>query len=346
MYMHEQEDEVQQQSRQWYVMTHLKPQWIEVMLRRECEQDPFEFFIPFLYMRPDAADDIRTIFHHFVFIQASEQRLRALLGSEWNTTARLHLRHYSDRSGRHIVITDEEYRQLRATFLNQQLKVFFGLPVEHVGEMAVGDRVTLLVDGWRGRRGKIERIRLKKGCVSMVVAVDILGHTKSVNFEDLHDGDVVFADHDTQQLLSGNLISNMEGPVATMLGHHFEKNAAEKRRRDFSRLNRFLSYANILIDDEADRQRFLSLMLMCATMLGEKALCERFAAQLKEWLDQPSSQGATDVQAYMQLALFVYTHNPVYRDAAKAYRKAHPGCQPILGTFINKLRDIPTVKPV
>ena len=147
-------------------------------------------------MRPDSTDEIREIFHHFVFIRASQERLRAMVESEWNTRSRLHLRYYRDRSGKNITISDEEYQQLRSTILNRQLKIFFGKPVEPVGQMAVGDRVTLLIDDWHGKQGKIERIRLKKGRVSMTVAVDILGHTKSVNFEDLHDGDVIFSDHD------------------------------------------------------------------------------------------------------------------------------------------------------
>ena len=47
----------------------------------------------------------------------------------------------------------------------------------------------------------------------------------------------------------------------------------------------------------------------------------------------------------MMLALFVSTRDPRLRDAVKAYRKNHPDCPQILGTFINKVRDIPTVKP-
>lgn len=355
--MHEQKNSIRRTEEHWNVMTHHKPQWIDAMLYKEnrgelsatdeegdeSATEPFEFFVPFLFMRPDAADEIRSIFHNFVFVKASQERLRAIVESEWNKSANMRLRYYRDRSGKNITITDEEFQQLRATFLNRQLKVFFGMPVDTIGEMAVGDRVTLLIDGWKGKQGKIERIRLKNGLVSMTVAVDILGHTKSVNFEDLHDGDVIFADHDTEQLLTGNLISNMERPIATMLGHYFRKNNADVKRRDFPRLNRYLSYANIQVDDENEQKRFVSLMLLCATMLGETALCDRYAAQLIEWLsDEKEVDNVAD--ACMLIALFVYTRHPAYRDAAKAFRKAHSDCPSILGTFINKVRDIPAKK--
>lgn len=344
--------------RKWFVMLHLNPQWIETMLLREKNGEfaagrhrrqaaSFDFFVPFQLMRPDTTDEVRNLFHHFVFIHATEECLRAILSSDWNTMSRLHLRHYRDKGGAPITVSDEELQQLKATLINRQLKVFFGRPIEDIGEMAVGDTVTLLLDGWHGRQGKIERVKLKKGRVAMVVAVDILGHTKSVNFEDLHDGDVIFADHDTEQLLTGNLISNIEGPIATMLGHYFRKDNAEVMRRDYPRLNRFLSYANIQIDDEDDRRRFTALMLLVATMLGEKELCRHYARLLRQWLPpsalRPAPSALTD--AYLLIALFVHTHNPAYRDAAKAYRNTHPDCPPVLRTFINKVRDIPSVKP-
>ena len=79
--MHEQTDSINEQDRRWYVMVHLKPNWIETMLHRENRGEltpvnqepltgnrlePFEFFVPFLFMRPDAGDEVRNIFHNFV----------------------------------------------------------------------------------------------------------------------------------------------------------------------------------------------------------------------------------------------------------------------------------------
>ena len=137
--MHEQTDNNPASSRQWHVMRHLSPQQIETMLHRERRGDlqpgaePFDYFVPYLYMRPDSTDEVRELFHHFVFISASPERLRSIVASEWNVRARLHLRYYRDRSGNAITISEEEYRQLRATILNRQLKVFFGKPVEPLG---------------------------------------------------------------------------------------------------------------------------------------------------------------------------------------------------------------------
>ena len=55
--------------------------------------------------------------------------------------------------------------------------------------------------------------------------------------------------------------------------------------------------------------------------------------------------GQCSTEAYLCLALFIATRDPRLRDAVKAYRKSHPDCPQIIGTFINKVRNIPTVKP-
>ena len=354
----------------WYVMLHLNPQWIETMLHRESrgelqdqEQlsaapplEPFEFFVPFQFMRPDTSDDVRALFHSFVFIKASEERLRQILASEWNTRSRLRLYFYRDRSGQAIMVSDTELQQLKATLLNRQLKVFFGLPIDPVGQMAVGDAVTLLIPEWRGREGRIERITLHKGRVSMVVGINILGFTKSIHFEDLHDGDVIFSDHDTEQLMSGNLIANIEDQLVTILGHWFVNPTEEKKRRDYPRLNRLLALAGIKIDDDDDRRRFTALMLMCAVLLDERPAITRLQSQVESTLLPPPSSllpppsslhpPQSPIEAIESLSLFLATRNPQYRNAVKAYRKAHPDCPPIIGRLFNQLRNAPTKRPV
>lgn len=362
----------------WYVMLHRNPQWIETMLDKEQkgellnplqqslgqQPEPFEFYVPYLYMRPDASDEIRRIFHHFVFIRASERRIQELVSSDWNSLTRLRLVHYRSRAGSQITISDLEYQQLHDIMYNSQLKVFFGVPTASVREMEVGSKVMLRIKNWENHPGIIERIRLRKDGVSIRVSFNFLGRTKSVTFDDLHDGDISYADDNTEQLISGDLIRNFEQEVAIVLGHWFEKSSAEKKLQYVIRLRRLYTYADIQIDEDDDRRRFTSLMLICATLLMQNEACQHYCTQLLQWLSlgNTSDFSAPDAQsvafddadriasmtftdAYMMLALFVCTRNPHLRDAVKAYRKQHPDCPDIIGTFINKVRDIRTTKP-
>ena len=79
-----------------------------------------------------------------------------------------------------------------------------------------------------------------------------------------------------------------------------------------------------------------------ANQIGDRAFA--FCYKLKD-VFIPQFRPMTFTDAYMMLALFVNTRNPHLRDAVKAYRKQHPDCPEIIGTFINKVRDIRTIKP-
>ena len=382
--------------KRWYVMNHHKPQSIETMLDKESkgefrtreqidanyQPEPFEYYVPYLYMRPDASDGLRSVFHNFVFISASEKRIREIVSSEWNTKTRYRLYHYCNRAGEEIMISDKEYQQLKDLIYNSQLKVFFGVPVTPLREMKVGNKVLLQIKNWENHPGIIERIKLKKDRVCIRVSFNFLGQTKSVSFDDLHDGDVTFADKVTEQLITGDLIRNFENEVSILLGHCFSNRSAEKAHQDNARLRRLYSYADIQIEDGDDRKRFTALMLICATLLKETDAIERYTTQLQQWLYgkdvnreskflTPNVQcsmvngqrsmsngqrsmvngqwsmvnGQWSTEAYLCLALFIATRDPRLRDAVKAYRKSHPDCPQIIGTFINKVRNIPTVKP-
>ena len=378
VYMSAQEEEHKSLETRWYVMLHRNPQWIETMLEKEqkgellnplqqslgLQPEPFEYYVPYLYMRPDVSDEIRRIFHHFVFVRASEKRIQELVASDWNTLTRQRLVHYRSKSGSQITISDQELQQLRDIIYNSQLKIFFGVPTAAVREMAVGSRVLLRIKNWENHPGVIERIRLRKDGVSIRVSFNILGRTKSVTFDDLHDGDITYADDNTQRLISGNLIRNFEHEVALVLGHWFGKISAEKKLQYAIRLRRLYAYSDIQIDEDDDLRQFTSLMLICATLLSQTEASEQYRTQLWQWLihrnatdlntsgsqivayDDPDRIATmTYTDAYMMLALFVSTRNPHLRDAVKVYRKQHPDCPEILGTLINKVRDIRTTKP-
>jgi hypothetical protein len=351
----------------WYVMIHLSPQWIDTMLDRECRGElsrvggrasdpllePFSYYVPYLDIQADKSLDARDDFRNFVFLRGSEQRVRQIVSSEWNTKSRLHLYHYRNKQGEAIKVSDKDLNRLRSIFRQHYLRCFFGVPVQPLQGFSKGSKVRIRLPYWEEKEGEIRRIHLRDGSkrASMRVAFTIEGLEREVTFPDLHEGDVEFCDLQTEQLLSGKVIENFEHEVAILLGHRFavdkklsgaarEAYLTEKKREDTPKLRRLLSFADIDIDDSDDRQRFAALMLMCAALLQDTAAVSRYRSQVEQYLKADGVGAYT--QAYLTIALFVATRDPNLRTAVKAYRAAHPDCPAILTRFYNKVRDLRT----
>ena len=77
----------------------------------------------------------------------------------------------------------------------------------------------------------------------------------------------------------------------------------------------------------AMRRHFLALMLICAQLLKdceEKAILQKQVEnELTEIGRLRESKAATDTRAYLHIAMFIATKNPVYRELAKTYVREH-----------------------
>lgn len=355
----------------WYVMTHPNPAQVEWMLQRENLgefrgndapiPEPLEYFIPFQFLlrAPTKAEPttvtedyvdrvvhdlqavedngVREALHSYVFIHADENRIAKLLESEWNRSGRLHLHHYRTISGEPLRVMDDEMHRFMETLRNRQLRYYLGQPIDVMG---VGDTVTLHIAPWEGRKATITRLELRGGRSKLTVTIDILGNLTRVTFPDVHEGDITFDDESLERLISGNLLRNFEREVLGILARRFSRKPNEDdRRRDNSRLTRLFGYNGIIINDIDEQRRFTALMLICATLLGEKEAKKQYVAQLEEWLND-RKEPATDTEAYLMLALFVALRKPALREAIKTYRNSHDDCPEIICQMFAKVKRI------
>ena len=271
--MSQQINDTEKDTSSWYVMCHLKPQQIETMLQKDsagllCKQgdtplQPYRFYVPFLYMpllptddkrqstdkHDDLQDDVNALrndLHDFVFIQASEERIRQIVDSEWNRNARLRLYHYRDTNRQEVKISDEEVRQLMETIQKRHLHFYIDQPL---ADFAADDRVILQMEPWRGKRGVVKKVAIKKGQLCMTISMNILGRTKSINFTDVRVGDVIFEDAERGRILSSDPISNYEEEIIDILSHRFARYEPDDvAELDRQRLKRLLTYNHIYVD--------------------------------------------------------------------------------------------------
>lgn len=343
----------------WYVMCHLSPKQIDVLLRKESDGEfgkageivaPFKFYIPFLYMpitessnSSEYTEELRSDFHRFVFIQASGSRIDEIVSSDWNTKARLHLYYYRDHEGKNIMVSDSEIRRLMSTFKDQTLKFFIGQPID---EFAAGDRVILNIASWAGQKGVIKDIRLKKGKLTMTISMNIFNQAKSINFTDLKTGDITFEDPSKEKLFRDNPIDRFEEEVIDLLSHKVGNTVSKEIvKADVTRLKRLSTFDKIYMEaDDVDYARFLSLKLISTVLRQNKKKEESLRKEVEKHLAGKELPTTPD-EAYLMTALFVATKFAKYRNAVKSYRTTHPDCPDILRRYHSIVKNL-KAKPV
>lgn len=351
----------------WYVMWHLSPQQIETLLQKdsaglfrkpdEPSLPPYRFYVPFQYMpvfhteQKDAVTDrhykaeddrnaLRNDLHSFVFIQASEERLQAILSSGWNTKARLRLNYYRDTNHKEVKVSDTEMRQLITAIQDRHLQFYIDQPLD---DFAAGDRVVMQMDPWSGKRGVVKKVAIKHGQLCMTISMNILGRTKSINFTDIHVGDVLFEDPEQGRMLSDNPITNYEEEIVDLLSHRFGRHYTDEvAELDQQRLKRLATYDRIFVDDADEHARFVALKLICSYLRGDKTRRERYTNEVRSLLQSSSllgEQGARD--SYLMVALFIVTREAHWRTAVKEYRKNHPDDWPaILNRYFSIIKNL------
>ena len=360
----------------WYVMIHLSPNQIETMLQKDCDGKfrgdnerplaPFRFFVPFQhipvlpteqepetdrhYRAQDDRNALRSDLHNFVFIQAPEDRVRAIVGSDWNSKARLHLRYYRDTNHNIVTISDEEMQQLIATIQSRHLQFYIDQPLD---DFAAGDKVVLKMEPWEGKHGVVKKVAIKHGQLCMTISMNILGRTKSINFTDVRVGDVLFEDAERGRMLSDNPITNYEEEIIDLLSHRFGKRYNEEMAEgDRQRLRRLSTYDRIYVDDADEHARFVALKLLCAYLLQNVKKRDLYQQQALDLLTStldphPSSlspQPSSFVAAYLMTALFVTTRQARWRDAVKEYRNSHPDCPDVLRRYHAIIKELKAKK--
>lgn len=367
----------EQTAQAWYVMRHLNPAWIESMLQKDCsgrllrqgEQPlpPYRFFIPYQNMprvitgrthadrladdrRYDPVGDVdrlRGDLRSYVFIQAPQSRVEALVKSDWNRSSSVRLYFFRDTDGSMVTLPDADMHRLIKTLQDRQLRFYLDQPID---DFAVGDRVVLQMEPWTGKTAEVRKIVFKHDRVKLTVSLNIFGRTKSITFPDVAVGDVLFVDKARGRMLSGNPIANYEEEIIDLLSHRYsQKHPEDYAELDNERLKRLAAYSNIYVEDAEERTRYVALKLICAHLRSDSSRRERYQAEVSAMLGIPHGadaipQPASFLEAYLMMALFITTRNPRYRDAVKAYRTTHPDCPDILRRYHTIVKDLKSKK--
>ena len=347
---------------------------------------PFEHFIPFgdLKKRPqermatpddeyksyDAMLDERALrndLHHYIFICQPKEMVLQILDAPWNKVLRSRLYAYRDENGVPIEISNAEMERFKTVIKRYDFQIVNGEPTDEVRE---GDMVTIISGPMEGSDGQIQDIRERDGQVLLTVVFSMFQDKMRIAVPGISISDVRLKTQDAQQLLHDPVIGHFEDELIELLCHlHGKKGSQALNKEDRQRLRFLYQYSDIVFEDNDDnRKKFASLMLICAYLLNNKAEISRRTQQVEDLLMselglQPSALRpltfdlrpltsdlrpltsdlrplTSELSCYLMTALFIVKHEASLRKQVKLWRQSHPDCSLALRRFVSIAKQI------
>jgi len=160
---------------------------------------------------------------------------------------------------------------------------------------------------------------------------------------DVDKDKVTILNRNSADVIRTDFIEYTQNHLLNILKHRIDREQdANINRNDADMLTRLYRYRNHEVKNEAARNHFVALMLICAHLCrykdDEKQLREAIQEKLTEINQRSESKAATDTRAYLWIALYISTQDPVYRDAAKQYVRDYQPKSPKLRSFVSLIR--------
>ena len=338
---------------------------------------PFEYFIPFAEMKQkpvnrhssdeddykpyDAMLDERALrndLHHFIFICATKEQVLSILDAPWVKVLKNRLYAYHDEKGVPFEISNAEVERFKTIVKRFDFQILKGDPSEDVHE---GDEVTVVDGPMAGSEGLVKAIRERDGQILLTVELSMFHEQMRLAVPGINIADVRLKTEKARQLLQDPVIGRFEDELIELLCHLHGKKGSHQLNKDDQLQLRFLyQYSDIVFENNpVDQAKFAALMLICAYLMGNKKETERRLQEVQKLLHDSSSKFQvsssksedsennsqfsilnSQLDCYLIIALFVVTHKPELRKAAKAWVKSHPDCPLVLRRFLSIAKQI------
>jgi transcription antitermination factor NusG len=311
---------------------------------------------------------LRNDLHHFIFIQVTKEQILSILDAPWVKVLRNRLYVYKDEKGAPIEISDAEMERFKTVIKRYDFQIVNGEPSDDVHE---GDQVTVVSGPMAGSDGRVTQIREREGQITLTIEFSMFQNKMCIAVPGVNIADVRLNAPETQQLLQDPVIGHFEDELIELLCHlHGKKGSHKLNKEDQKQLKFLYQYSDIVFEDNPENEaKFAALMLICAYLMDNKEETQRRLQEVQHLHDKLApptpnevfqcstvndqcsmkedsklytlnSQLEESLDCYLLTALFIATHNPEYRKAAKAWRKNHPDCSLAIRRFLSIAKQI------
>lgn len=329
----------------WFVMTHLDMKRFKEWLKTENAQrlsdgkTIIEPFYPYDYLK-EAGDVVLGDFANLVFLKTTESDINSILNDKRNTVSRIRLRHYLGPNGEKAIVPDRMMQDFVQACLKYRGQFEVVPPISSIEAM---DRVRITGGPFAGHEAIVERVKLSQGALQLDLAIELLSSVMNIRMCNVDKNKVTILSRDSADTIRTDFIEYTQNHLLSILRHRVNRvNDADVNRRDADMLTRLYRYRYHEVKNEAARHHFMALMLICAHLChytsDELQLREQALSALSAINQRSESKAATDTRAYLWIALYISTHDPVYRDAAKQYVRDHQPKSAKLRSFVSLIR--------
>ena len=328
----------------WYVMTHLEPSLIDRQLQLENAerfrkgQSTFLYVIPFLYMVKasvekgleedglqsqavkDAADNnsLRNSLYSFVFIKATKDDITELTDRDWNRQGRLHLYHYRTKSGSPIKASQEEMQPLLSFFIEQHQRFSF---TPYSEDIAANETVYIKRGIFKDYKASVIEVHHQASGISLTLGIPLFNSEVMMKLYDCPVSDVELRGQ-LEHILEPQFVRVLESDLLSILRRRvLHRNTDETFREDMEKLNAYSILHYLKFDDCATHDHFQALLLLCATLRGDRQMKSVLVPAVKRRLGDMSLP-ATDEEAFCMAILFLATKDIDYRRIVREYCQA------------------------
>lgn len=329
----------------WFVMTHYEMKYFMECLKNENAQrlsqgdTIIEPFYPHDFFK-NTGDSLSDDFARIVFLKASEGDIADMVSRQYEKPPRLRLRHYLDTNGEKAVVSDtvmQEFLQNCVKYRGQ----FEIIPP--ISSIEVQDRVKIISGPFAGHEASVVRVQLSHGAIHLDLAIEWVAGVMHIRMSDVNKNKVIILNRKSADSVRTDFIEYTQNHLLTILKHRVNREQdAVINRSDADMLTRLYRYHNHEVKNESARNHFQALMLICAHLCRYDNEEKLFRAKIEDALakinQRSESKAATDTRAYLWIALYISTQNPVYRDAVKQYVHDYQPKSPKLRSFVSLIR--------
>ena len=298
-----------------------------------------EPFYPSNFLK-EGKDSHSNDFANFVFLKTTENDIRTLVSSQDDLVPRLRLRHYLDTNGNKAVVSDKMMHEFLEACIKYRGQFEIAPPISSI---EVTDKVQITSGPFAGYKASVVRVQLSHGAIHLELAIELVSGVMNIRMSNVDKNKVTILNRDSADAIRTDFIEYTQNHLLSILKHRIDREQdADVNRRDADMLTRLYRYRNHEVKNEAARNHFQALMLICAHLCrytaDEEQLRDKILEALSDINQRSESKAATDTRAYLWIALYISTQDPVYRDALKQYVRDHqPKSQKLRG-FVSLIR--------